>query len=107
MHATNSLKVRLSARTRGSKFPHHACAKSFMALSCSFFVRGGINTAPAAISWLLELSFLFWNKLLSLLSLIDPCDSVQCASYGEMAHTSAVILLLFFKLNFKHVYNLR
>ena len=82
MHATNSLKVRLSARTGGSKFSHHACAKSFMALSCSFFVRGGIwgvNTAPAAISWLLELSFLFWNKLLSLLSLIDPCDSVQCA----------------------------
>ena len=38
-----------------------------------------LNTAPAAISWLLELSFLFWNKLLILVSLIDPCDSVQCA----------------------------
>ena len=42
MHATNSLKVRLSVRTGGSKFSHHACAKSFMALSCSFFVRDGI-----------------------------------------------------------------
>ncbi|KAL5497403.1 hypothetical protein EMCRGX_G013868 [Ephydatia muelleri] len=31
MHATNSLKARLSARTEGSKLPHHACV---MALSC-------------------------------------------------------------------------
>ena len=70
MHATISLKVRLPARTGGNK-------SSFMALSFSGFEM--LNTAPAAISWLLELSFLIRNKLLSLLSLIDPCDSVQCA----------------------------
>ena len=34
MHATNSLKVRLSARTGVSKVSYHACAKSFMASSC-------------------------------------------------------------------------
>ena len=33
--------VRLSARTGGSKFSHHACANSFMASSCSTFVREG------------------------------------------------------------------
>ena len=43
MHATNSLKARLSARTGEVNFRmHHACAKSFVALSCSFFVRDGI-----------------------------------------------------------------
>ena len=41
------------------------------------------NTAPAAISWLLELSFLVWNKLLSLLSLIDPVIPFMCLKRVE------------------------
>ena len=80
MHATNSLKVRLSARTGESKFSR---ANSFMASLCSTFVRKGICVVKYCSSCdFLAVKMVFSCLVQTILRLghfsFGPCDAVEC-----------------------------
>ena len=95
IHATISLKVILAAgKNWGSKFSLHAYANSFMALSCSTFVREGICDVKYCSFSAVKMVFSCLAQTTETLFLVMPFNVERVVS-GEWHHTKFICIYPF------------